>query len=298
MKGRFTIKNRIKSVKNTFQITKAMQLVAASKMKRAQKIVLLSRPYTLSITEVMLNFLNHLEKKDIQFPLFKTRNIKYRGILVISTEKGLCGALNSNLFRKINNINRNKLKFISIGKKGTQFLNASHYNLLADFIISDKIIFSEVYKVVKFIINAYTKGIIDTVEILFTQFISTLDQKPILIKLLPMVNLIKYLKEFQRNSDCLQKTTVDIYNNSEMIICPNSEKIMEMLPLFFIKQIVYQKILEAKASEHSARMIAMKNATDNAKELFNNLTLEYNKIRQATITQEILEISAAANMSI
>lgn len=280
------IRRRIKSVKNTAQITKAMQLVAASKMKRAQDSALFGRAYATLLAEILSALGNHLV--DFKHPFLEERKVERRGILVISTDKGLCGALNANLFREITNIEKSA-RFVAVGRKATQFLSRSQRDLIADFSVSDQVRFAEVRPAVELMINAYLEGKVDTIEVLYARFVNTLTQEPTIMPLLPLTDLKQIINEYAEKVG-LTKLPEDA---REIQFEPGPEAILNELLSLFLKKEVYQMVLEAKASEHSARMVAMKTATDNAKTLVDDLTLEYNKVRQAAITQEILEISAA-----
>lgn len=282
------IRGRIKSVKNTGQITRAMQLVATSKMKKAQDTALAGRPYVVLLAEIFSSIASRVQT--IKHPLFEDREVKKRGVLVISTDKGLCGPLNANLFKELIKL-EGDIAYVTIGRKATQFISRTKRELLADFPVSDKVQYAEVRSVVQYMLDAYMDGTIDTLEILYSSFVNTLVQEPLHIPLVPIHNFNKRFDELKA------KLKVDLADTRgderEMIFEPNVEAIMEELPKLYIKQIIYQAMLGAKASEHSARMVAMKAATDNSKKLVDNLTLEYNKARQAAITQEILEIAAA-----
>lgn len=292
MKGIKEIKRRIKAVKSTAQITRAMQLVAVSKMKRAQDAAKHSRPYSLLLAEILKALGKNVE--GVNHPFFEPREAKTRGILVISTDKGLCGGLNSNLFRVISTI-EGPAKFVSIGRKASQFIARSGYDLMAEFSVSDKSNFSEVRPAVEFMIKGFLEGKIDTLEVLFPRFINTLSQVPSLERLLPIVNFQEEIEAlFERLKDYEHKIPED---DREFQFEPSESAIVSRIPELFIKQEIFQMVLESKASEHSARMVAMKSATDNAKELVRKLSLEYNKARQAAITQEILEIAAATAQS-
>lgn len=289
MKGIREIKIRIKAIQGTAKITRAMQLVAASKMKRAQDKAKSGRPYALLLAQILSSLIDNAE--DLTHPLIKKREVKHRGVIVVSTDKGLLGALNTNLFRLIIDMEPST-RFISIGRKATQFLSRSKRDLLADFSVSDKVNFSEVRPAVEFAIQAYKEGKIDTLEILFPKFINTLRQDPQVEQLLPLDNLDEELKALQGR--LAMEKQEDLVEQREMLFEPDSKTLLAELPDLFVKQEIYQIILEAKASEQSSRMVAMKKATDNAKDLVRSLSLEYNKARQAAITQEILEIAAAA----
>lgn len=294
MKGIREIKHRIKSVKNTAQITRAMQLVAASKMKKAQSAALAGRPYSLLMAEILQSLIDNVER--IEHPFFQERPVECRGVLIISTDKGLCGALNTNLMRHLSDI-QGPTRFITMGRKAAQFLARSGKDVWADFSITDQASFSEVRPAAEMLIRSYLEGKIDRVDVLYTRFINTLKQEVVLAPLLPLSGLESSLEMLKKRAG---KNPHDrIEDDRPICFEPNPQALIEALPELFIKQEIYQMTLEAKASEHSARMVAMKSATDNAKALVEDLTLEYNKARQAAITQEILEIAAStSNVSI
>ena len=283
------IRNRIKGVKNTRKITKAMQMVATSKMKRAQESAKCGRPYALLLADVIGSLSRNVEESGQAF--FESRPVKHRGILVLSTDKGLCGALNANLFRLVNEVEASA-KFVAVGKRATQYLSRTRRDLLADFTVSDRAPFSEVRKVVEFLLHQYMEENIDTVEVAYTSFVNTLQQEPEIVQLLPFSDLETMLAtlhaRFGSPDDELAK------DSREILFEPGREEILAELASLYVKQEIYQLILESQASEHSARMVAMKNATDNAGNLVDDLTLQYNRARQAAITQEIIELSAAA----
>lgn len=282
------IRNRIKAVKNTAQITRAMQLVAASKMKRAQDRAVAGRTYAILLAEAF----TALAKAEVstKHPLLERREVKKRGILIVSTDKGLCGALNANLFKQVIAI-KDAAAYITVGRKATQFISRTQRELVADFPLTDHVGHAEVRAIVEFMLKLFLDGEIDTIEVLYSGFVNTLTQEPRLRTVVPIAGLEEALAEIkQRFNLDLADTAGD---EREFIFEPSAEALMEMLPALFAKVVVSQFMLEAKASEHSARMVAMKAATDNAKNLTNDLTLMYNKARQAAITQEILEISAA-----
>ncbi len=282
------IKRRIKSVKNTRQITRAMQLVAASKMKRAQDRALASRDYSLLLARMLHVAISHTS--EINHPLMTKRSVKKRGILLISSDKGLCGAMNANLFRSVAEI-EGEADFVSVGRKGKQFLSRAGKNLVADFTVSDKVGYGEVRPVIEFLIKSYMDGEIDTVEVLFPRFVNTMVQEPVTVRILPLLNLEEEIDKLKVKGE--ENTLDETEDDREIKYEPDVETILRDLPELFIKQEVYQFFLSAKASEHSARMVAMKSATDNASSLVDDLTLKFNKARQAAITQEILEIAAA-----
>ncbi len=281
------IRRRIKSVKNTAQITKAMQMVASSKMRKAQLAALAGRPYA----SLMNKMLGHVvgNAGDFSHPLMEKRNVKKRAVIIVSTDKGLCGALNSNLLREAGKFDKNTTVYISAGKKGAQFVARTKRQLAAEFTYKDAPMFSEARAISKFAQEMFLKGEVDAVDVLFTNFISTLNQKPEVKALLPIseVKGVPTGVHGQETSVALEKSEL------EYIFEPGPEGVLGSLLPHYMNFQVYQILLEAKASEHSSRMVAMKNATDNAKQLIKDLTLEYNKLRQANITKELLEITTA-----
>lgn len=284
------IRNRIRGVKNTQKITRAMQLVAASKMKKAQDRALEGRPYAHQLRHMLASLEGKLD--DFTHPFMEDRPIRKRGILIISTDRGLCGALNANLFREATTLDRDTVAFVTVGRKARQFISRTQRNLLADFTVSESAPFKEVRPVVEFMIKAFMEGSIDTIEVLYPRFKNTLIQEATLIPFLPLPNLADYVEK-QAEADG-QELVMD---NRELVFEPDPASILTELMDRFVKREIYQMLIDARASEHSARMVAMKAATDNAKKLTDSLTLQYNKARQAAITQEILEITAAAQHS-
>ncbi|OIR04381.1 ATP synthase gamma chain [mine drainage metagenome] len=280
------IRRRIKSVKNTRQITKAMELVAASKMKKAQQAAMAGRPYSQLLADMLAALASKVDES--QHPFLVKREVKVRGILLITTDKGLCGPLNANLFKLVAEI-QTPAKFVVIGRKGTQFLARTRRNLLADFPLHDRVPFSEVKVAVEFMIGKYLAGEIDTLEVIYPRFKNTLVQEPICRPVLPLGSLRQFLDSRESNSGAVSARTDD----REMLFEPSADTVLEALLPYYVNRQVHQLALSAKASEHSARMVAMKTAKDNATTLLGDLTLQYNKARQAAITQEILEIAAA-----
>ncbi len=282
------IRRRIRSVKNTAQITKAMQMVAASKMRKAQQSALSGRPYAALMNEVLGEVA--FNAGDFMHPLMEKRGGPKRGVIIISTDKGLCGALNSNLMREAAKFEKDTTTFITAGRKGSQFIARARRQLAAEFTYKDAPLFSEARAISRFAREMFTKGEVDRVDILFTNFISTLSQLPDTLQLLPVGELkgVTAGVHGHAQSEELKRS------GTEFLFEPSPEQVLgDLLPHYLNFQ-VYQILLEAKASEHSARMVAMKNATDNAGQLIKDLTIEYNKLRQANITKELLEISSAA----
>ena len=293
MKGMREIRTRIKAVKNTAQITRAMQLVASSKMKKAQDMALKSRTYAYGLAELLNSLSNHVKWNELKHKLLEKREVKSRGILLVTSDKGLCGSLNQNIFKSVGQFSSAD-KFIALGQKGLQFLSRTNRNVLGHFSFHDSFNFKDVQNVVHFAIDAFESEKIDTVEVLFPRFKNTLVQEPFLRRLLPIINFSEELDRLAAMMDIDADKNVD---KRPLIIEPDAETILDKLPALFVKKSLYQILLEAKASEHSSRMVAMKSATDNADQLIESLLLEYNKARQASITQEIVEITASSGQT-
>ena len=279
------IRRRIKSVKNTRQITKAMELVAASKMKKAQQAALAGRAYAQLMADMLAALAPRVS--DESHPLLVRREVKHRGVLLITTDKGLCGPLNANLLKLVVEI-KTPVKFVAIGRKGAQFLARTKRAILADFTVNDRVPFAEVKSAVEFMTKLYLEGQIDTVEIIYPNYKNTLVQEPTLRPLLPLSNVKDFVGALRTESGASK-----FADDRDMLFEPSADAVLAALLPFYVNRFVYQLVLSAKASEHSARMVAMKTAKDNATSLLGDLTLEYNKARQAAITQEILEIAAA-----
>jgi len=283
------IRRRIKSVTSTAQITKAMQMVASSKMQKAQQGALNFRPFAAMAAELM----GHLaaDDEDYRHPLMEVREeVRKRAVIVVSTDKGLCGALNSNLFREASKYETAITEFIAVGKKAAQFLARTRRKLVAEFSYHDTPTFADCQTISKFAQGLFLKGEVDAVDVLYTCFINTLSQRVDVRVLLPLGTAASLATEVraQGGEEAVKRPQIDF------LFEPNLPTVMDRLAIYFLDFRVGQMLLEAKASEHSARMVAMKNATDNAHQLIKDLTLEYNKLRQANITKELLEISSAA----
>ena len=282
------IRRRIKSVKNTSQITKAMQMVAASKMRKAQQAALAGRPYAALMNEVLAEV--SFNAGDFTHPLMEKRPGARRCVILVSTDKGLCGGLNSNLMREAGKFDKTVTVYVTAGRKASQFIARTKRQLLAEFTYKDAPLFAEARAISRFARDLFIKGEVDRVDVLFTNFISTLNQRPEVFPLLP-VGEIKGVTAGVHGHATQEKL---LKGATEFLFEPNVEEVLGSLLPHYLNFQVYQILLEAKASEHSSRMVAMKNATDNAKQLIKDLTLEYNKLRQANITRELLEITSAA----
>ncbi|MBV9658157.1 MAG: ATP synthase F1 subunit gamma [Verrucomicrobia bacterium] len=279
------IRRRIKSVKNTAQITKAMQMVAASKMRRAQQAALAGREYARLLNEVLVSLRERVEEG--AHPLLVERPIKRELVLVLATDKGLCGALNTNLLREASQFKTDTVRYVASGRKAVQYLARTKRDLLADFELKDAPGFAETKRIAKFCVEKFLDGEVDKVTVVYTHFVNTLTQKATVRTLLP-ISAVELHGGKTPVADEAQKV-----NSSGFIFEPNAEQVLDAVLPQFVNFQIYQMVLDARASEHSARMVAMKSATDNAKQLVKDLTLEYNKVRQAAITTELLEITTA-----
>ena len=282
------IRRRIKSVKNTAQITKAMQMVASAKMRKAQLAALSGRPYANLMNEVLAAATQGAG--EFTHPLMERREVRKRAVILISSDKGLCGGLNTNLLREATRLNKDTTVFICAGRKGAQWAARLKRELAAEFGYKDIPAFSEARAISKFAQELFTSGQVDAVDVLYTNFVSTLVQKPELRPLLPILQINKLEAGVAGHGAA---EPMDGATREYLFEPGASEVLGGMLP-HYVNYQVFQYLQESKASEQSARMVAMKNATDNAKQLIKDLTLEYNKLRQANITKELLEITSAA----
>ena len=282
------LKRRITSVQNTAKITNALQLVAASKMRRAQDRATQGRPYAEKIQGVLASLASTGEagEDDGKHPFLVQRPVKNIGVLHITPDRGLCGALNSNLNREaasfVAEINE-PVSMVAVGKKGRDFFVRSELNLAAEFTeLGDYPALTQTQTVAKVIMEDYLNGRVDKVFISFGEFINTVNQQPVIKQLLPVI------PPEQADGEADDALT------QEYIFEPNPLLVYErLLPRYVIMQ-VHSAILESAASEQSARMVAMKNATDNASDIESELTLTYNKVRQEQITSDLLAIVGGA----
>jgi F-type H+-transporting ATPase subunit gamma len=277
------IRRRIQSVSSTAQITKAMQMVAASKMRKAQQAALAGRPFTQLLYRIQREATSRM--REFHHPLLEAREVKKRAVILIGADKGLCGALNSNLFRMAAQFDTESTLFITAGKKAAQFIAATRRQLIAEFAYADTPRLPEARAIAAFARDIFLKGEVDEVQVVATRFINTLTQEPVSLEFLP-VGKITGLKVPGINID--EDIAAD---TKEYLFEPNPEHVLSYLLSHYLNIYIYQVLLNAKASEQSARMVSMKNATDNADTLISDLTLEYNKLRQGNITKELLEIA-------
>ena len=283
------IRGKIKSVENTKKITKAMEMVAASKMRKAQERMRAARPYSEKIRNIAAN----LGKSNPEYvhPFMRANNANASGVIVVSTDKGLCGGMNTNVLRVVTAKLRETqaaggtTQAVAIGNKGLGFLNrvgaqvVAHVTQLGDTPHLDKLIGP-----VKVLLDAYAKGQVNAVYLSYTRFINTMKQEPVLEQLLPL-SAAKMQAEAKASGS--QQAWDYIYE-------PDAQVVIDDLLLRYVEALVYQAVSENMASEQSARMVAMKSATDNAGSVIAELKLVYNKTRQAAITKELSEIVAGA----
>ena len=277
------LRRRIKSISSTAQITRAMQMVAASKMRKAQQSTLVIRPFGQLLYRIQRRATTHA--REFTHPLLAVREVRQRAVILVSTDKGLCGSLNSNLFRVAAQFDPATTLYIAVGKRAAQFVARTHRRLAAEFTFTDSPRFAEARPIAAFARDLFVKTEVDEVLIVATHFINTLTQRPVVVEFLP-IGEIKGVEILGAESEA--KLAAD---TTEVLFEPNPEAVLAYLFGHYLNIFIYRVLLEAKASEQSARMVAMTNATNNATALIQDLTLEYNKLRQGNITKELLEIA-------
>ena len=277
------IRRRIKSITSTAQITRAMHMVAASKMRKAQEATLTTRPFGQLLYRMQRRAITHAG--DYRHPLTTVREVRKRAVILVGTDKGLCGSLNTNLFRAAAQFDPGTTVYITVGKRAAQFIARTGRQLAAEFQISDSPRFADARPIATFARDLFLKGQVDQVQVVATQFINTLTQRTVVLEFLP-IGEIKGVKIGGAESEAEL-----LADSTEVLFEPNPEGLLTYMFGHSLNIYIFRVLLEAKASEQSARMVAMTNATDNATELIRDLTLEYNKLRQGSITKELLEIA-------
>jgi len=277
------IRRRIKSIRSTAQITRAMQMVAASKMRKAQQATLATRPFGQLLYRIQRYATTHAP--DFTHPLLAVREVRQRAVILVSTDKGLCGSLNSNLFRLAAQFDPATTLYITVGKRAAQFIARTRRRLAAEFPFQDSPRFAEARPIAALARDLFLKGEVDQVQVVVTQFVNTLTQRPVIAEFLP-IGEIKSVKIAGAESEADLAA-----DTSDVLFEPSPEAVLTYLFGHYLNILIYRALLEAKASEQSARMVAMTSATDNATGLIHDLTLEYNKLRQGSITKELLEIA-------
>ncbi|MBR0344894.1 MAG: F0F1 ATP synthase subunit gamma [Rudaea sp.] len=284
MAGAREIRTKIKSVQNTRKVTRALEMVSASKIRKAQDLMKASRPYA----RAMRQLIGHIAKANTEYKhpfLVERSEIKRVGYIVVSTDRGLCGGLNSNLFRKLLGEIREwqqknvEVDVVAIGTKANAFFRRLKVNLVGSVThLGEKPKVEALIGVIKVMLDAYTDKRIDRLTLAYNDFVNTMTQKPTLDQLLPLP----------------PSAQLETAHDWDYIYEPNAETVLDHVLTRYIESLVYQAALENLASEHAARMVAMKSAGDHAKKAIDSLTLIYNKVRQAAITQEISEIVSGA----
>jgi len=271
------VRRRIRGVQNIAKITRAMEMIAASKMRKAQERGLAGRPYSQKIEQVIAD-LAALPDIGLQHPLLQRRPVQNIAVLHITPDRGLCGGLNANLNRRLGSFileQKVPVRVIAVGRKGRDFAVRSGCDMCAEFTqIGDQPRFLDTLPVSNIVIDDYSKGAIDMVYVSYAQFVSTMVQKPAMKQLLPV-----------------EPAVIPRGENVDYIYEPGATEVLGGLLPRFVEMEIYHAILESIASEQSARMVAMRNATDSANDLTGELTLLYNKARQEAITKELLDIT-------
>ncbi len=287
------IRRRIKSVKNTAQITRAMQLVAAAKMKKAQDQAIAGREYADQLNQVLVNLKENVNEES--HPLLEKRDGDKTLTLVISTDKGLCGGLNANLLKLVTKQHNSGTEYVTVGKKLRLQLEKTGNDIKADFLIEDPVAFAAARPIAKLLTEQFLSGDYDMIKVCFTNFVSTLVQTPHCSQLLPIESdKLAEKQDYEGvGKEKVGETDHGAAMENDYEFEPSPEKVLDTLLPQYLNFQIYQMILESRASEHSARMVSMKAATDNAKNMIDDLTLDYNKLRQAAITSELLEITTA-----
>lgn len=273
------IRRRIKSVKNIQQITKAMKMVAAARLRRAQERAIASRPYTDKIKEVLASVAPNA--KEAGHPLLAVREVEHIGHLVLSADKGLAGAYSSNLVKEVlpHIRGKNNVHLVTVGRKARDYFKRRGYPIDQEYFgFSEKPSYQDAVDLARHLAEKFAAGDYDEIYLTYTHFYSPINQKPTTLKLLPVGSL----PEGENVPD------------SEYIFEPSAGEVLGLLLPRYLETVIYGALLQSAASELGARMTAMGSATDNAQELISKLTLNYNKVRQATITREISEIVGGA----
>lgn len=283
------IRTKIRSIQSTKKITKAMEMVAASKMKKVQKRMQASRPYSSKIKLVV----QHLVKGKLEFKhrYLSDRKVNNVGFIVVSTDRGLCGGLNANLFKSVLSSIRSfqeksvKVHVCVVGKKAQGFFSSIKGNVVASVTnIGDAPSTKDLIGIVKVMLDKYDKNLLDKIYVVYNEFVNTMVQKPIIEQLLPIA--------YMASNKGAEKHNPTKY--WDYIYEPDAKELLNRLLNRYLESLVYQAVVENIACEQAARMVAMKSATDNASDFIDSLKLQYNKARQAAITQELSEIVAGA----
>ena len=277
------LRRRIRSIGSTAQITRAMQMVAASKMRRAQQAAIAAAPFSRLLYRIQRSAT--LRAKDFEHPLLQVRPVRTRAVILIAADKGLCGSLNTNVFRIAAQFPAESTVYITAGRKAAQFVARSRRQLAAEFAYGDTPTFAEARAISGFARDLFLKGEVDQVQVVATRFVNTLTQEPISIEYLPVGAITGLTIPGAAPDEAITGEAADA------VFEPNVEALLAYLLGHYLNIYIYYVMLNAKASEQSARMVSMKNANDSAESLIKELSLEYNKLRQGNITRELLEIA-------
>jgi F-type H+-transporting ATPase subunit gamma len=278
------LRRRIRSISGTAQITRAMQMVAASKMRRAQEAAIGVRPFARLLYRIQRKVTTR--RLSYKHPLLDARGeIRRRAVVLVAADKGLCGALNTNVFRLAAQFDPASTVYITAGRKAAQFVAATRRQLAAEFSYGDRPRFPEARAIAALAREMFLAGEVDQVQLIATRFVNTITQVPGSIEFLPIGPITGIRIPDVEPEDALASDT------TETLFEPDPESVLDYFLPQYLNVLMYIVLLNAKASEQSARMVSMKNATDSAESLIRDLTLEYNKLRQGNITKELLEIA-------
>jgi F-type H+-transporting ATPase subunit gamma len=288
------IRQRIKAVRSMAKITKAMQMVAISKMKRAQHAATYGIPYADMLGDILAQVSQHVGA--YQHGLMEKRGTGRKLVILVGTDRGLCGSLNTNVFREAAKYDRDETMFVTLGAKAAQFIQRTKRQLIVDFDYSDPPKLSEARMVCRFVTQLFLDEEIDGAEIVFSDYVSTFKQVPLIWHFLPVGQT---QESFDRMPDSLKRTRLaeqqsGVKGIAEFDFEPDVNTVYESLLLRSLDYQLLQILREVRASEHSARMVSMKQATDNARDMDSRLQLVHNNLRQASITKELLEIGSVS----
>jgi len=277
------LRRRIKSISGTAQITKAMQMVAASKMRKAQQAAIEARAFAQLLYRMQRHATTHAFS--FSHPLLEVRPVRKQAVILIAADKGLCGALNTNVFRLASQFDQQSTTFVAAGRKASQFVARSGRQLAAEFSYGDSPNFAEARAIASLARDLFVRKEVDRVQLITTRFVNTLTQEPVSMECLPVGEITGLKVAGAEPEETLAG------DQAEVVFEPDVETVLGYLLERYLNIYLYYILLNAKASEQSARMVSMKNATDSAETLIKDLKLEYNKLRQGNITKELLEIA-------
>jgi len=277
------LRRRIRSVANTAQITRAMQMVAASKMRKAQEAALEVRPFVVLLYRMQRTATTRT--LDFEHPLLAVRHLRKRAVVLVASDKGLCGALNANVFRLAAGYDPQSTVFITAGRKAAQFVARTRRMLAAEFAYGDTPRFAESRAIAAVVRDMFLRGEVDRVDVVATRFVNTLTQEPVALELLPIGDVRGIEIPGAPRPEAIAA------DHTEFLFEPDAHDLIAYLLQVYLNVVIHVVLLNAKASEQSARMVSMKNATDNATTLIGELTMAYNRLRQGRITQDMLEIA-------